>query len=399
MKSFSRGELFPSCPQHSATTWGWIPPGSAIGLTDVHNPMLEALRGASPTADWRSAYPAMPYLSSVMATTTTTSGGLFPSSTPLSDLYKTPLTVDIDRKRLDQLQKAEVEVLRLSKEFADIKKQLHESKLEGRAATEKLQEKEKVEQELKTEIEKLGREKKLKHIADGVEPAARKLLGRLPDEVLKYLEEGPCQAFVMSVDIRKSTSLMLKARKPELFAQFITDLCDGLRQAVWDNHGVFDKFTGDGILAFFPLKYSGEDAGYYAIRAAAECHAIFEREYRKHRHCFTSILADVGIGVGIDYGETHLVALWGGLTMVGEPVVYACRLGGAPAGETLLDREAFEIADTKYPASCAFEEVVLHTKSDGNLFVYRAKLNNDLHKPTLPPWWSSLSDDEKTSIA
>lgn len=326
-----------------------------------------------------------------------TSGGLFPSSTPISSITTTTPTIGVDPERYEQLQKAEREVIRLGKQLSEINKELREARATGKAVTEKLQEKEKIEQEQKTQLERVAKEKEIQHIADRIEPAARKLLRRSPKAIRKCLEEGPCTAFVMSVDIRQSTALMLKAREPALFAQFITSLCDGLRQAVWSNHGVFDKFTGDGILAFFPLKYTGEDAGYFAIRAAAECHAIFTRQYKIHRHCFTSILADVGLGIGIDYGETHLVSLWGGLTVVGEPVVYACRLGGASAGQTLVDQEAYEITYDKYKACCTFGETVLPTKSDGNLIVYRVQLYETLQNPSPPPWWASLNDEEKRS--
>lgn len=49
---------------------------------------------------------------------------------------------------------------------------------------------------------------------------------------------------------RLSTELMLKAREPRLYAEFIITLAKRLRQSVLDNYGVFGKFTDDGILAF-----------------------------------------------------------------------------------------------------------------------------------------------------
>ena len=64
-----------------------------------------------------------------------------------------------------------------------------------------------------------------------------------------FLETRQCAAFVMSVDIRRSTELMLKARSPEAFAAFITTLCADLMSIVTESLGIFDKFTGDGVLA------------------------------------------------------------------------------------------------------------------------------------------------------
>jgi hypothetical protein len=35
IKRLTQGDKFPACPRHRDTTWGWIPPATAIGLTDA----------------------------------------------------------------------------------------------------------------------------------------------------------------------------------------------------------------------------------------------------------------------------------------------------------------------------------------------------------------------------
>jgi hypothetical protein len=114
-----------------------------------------------------------------------------------------------------------------------------------------------------------------------------------------------CKMFVFSIDIRRSTELMLKARSPEKFASFITKLCNRIINIIFDNYGIVDKFTGDGILAFFPDFYSGEDAGYYVLDVAVRCHQAFNEIYKDFRSSFISVLKDIGLGIGIDYGEVH----------------------------------------------------------------------------------------------
>ena len=34
-RKLAKGSLFPNCPQHGSTVWGWIPPGAAIELGDA----------------------------------------------------------------------------------------------------------------------------------------------------------------------------------------------------------------------------------------------------------------------------------------------------------------------------------------------------------------------------
>src|SRR5436190_15230835 len=46
MMWLKKGDMFPVCPQHATiTTWGWIPPGSGIGLADIYGRRSYGLRG------------------------------------------------------------------------------------------------------------------------------------------------------------------------------------------------------------------------------------------------------------------------------------------------------------------------------------------------------------------
>jgi class 3 adenylate cyclase len=205
----------------------------------------------------------------------------------------------------------------------------------------------------------------------------------------EFLSPKARALFAMSVDIRRSTDLMLKARTPQAFATFITKLCNDLMDVVRKNHGVVDKFTGDGILCFFPEFFSGGDAGYYALAAADACHATFDKHYRAHRNSFTSVLKEVGLGIGVDYGECHLVQVAGNLTIVGSPVVYACRLGAAPAKLTLLNQSAYEIISKRHGGCVLLQETSIDIKHEGILVAYAANLSRSNFAP-LPPAWIEM---------
>ena len=202
----------------------------------------------------------------------------------------------------------------------------------------------------------------------------------------QFSSDSEVDAFVVSVDIRRSTELMLKARSPKLFAQFITTLCKDLEGIFKRNFGVVDKFTGDGILAFFPIFYSGADAGYFALTAAFEANAAFAARYKEFRTSFSSILNEVGLGIGIDYGRVHLVRMAGALTIVGQPVVYACRLGAAPAGRILLNQPAFEVISSNYAHITSIEESSVVIKGEGAMLAYDARLTRQNYMPKKPDW-------------
>lgn len=204
-----------------------------------------------------------------------------------------------------------------------------------------------------------------------------------------FAEDKECRAFVMSVDIRRSTELMLKARAPSLFADFISSLTKELYSCVVGNNGVFDKFTGDGVLAFFPEDFSGKDFGYSVVKAADECHKAFSKIYRNSRGSFTSILKGIGLGIGIDYGTVRLLRVAEGLTVVGVPVVYACRLSGSEPGQTLLNQPAYEVIAKGYGRHLVLEETSLNIKHEGEVLAYSAALGHEGFSPEEPSWMSA----------
>jgi hypothetical protein len=209
----------------------------------------------------------------------------------------------------------------------------------------------------------------------------------------RFLSTDETHSFVLSIDIRRSTDLMLKATSAAQFSDFLQTLCTGMREIVIGNNGVFDKFTGDGILAFFPEFYSGPDAAYYSLRSAEMCHRLFHEVYKSRRSAFKAVPLEIGLGIGIDCGTTTIVTIADGLTVVGVPVVYACRLSNSRAGSTLVNQQARDLFITQFGDHVQIEETSFDFKNEGMHVAYAARLTDDKYEPVAPSWSTGPSTD------
>ncbi|OYW22032.1 MAG: hypothetical protein B7Z55_05130 [Planctomycetales bacterium 12-60-4] len=276
-------------------------------------------------------------------------------------------------------QELDDEIGQLRKQIAERSKQITEEKRGSKEAQQKIE-------SLQQIIDDLTTKEKLRHLLDRVGPQARMALlnGKKLENLFK--ENESCRAYVVSIDLRRSTDLMLKARQPRMFATFISGLAQKLRDEIIQARGVFDKFTGDGILAFFPEFFSGPQAGLLAIEAAQKCHSVFADHYRECRKSFTAVLRGAGLGIGVDYGEVSVVQMHSDMTVVGSPVVYACRLSGADAGTTLANQPAYEALLDNFSEYLDFEETEIEFKHEGAMVAYRVTRNEKPFLLTAAPW-------------
>lgn len=163
------------------------------------------------------------------------------------------------------------------------------------------------------------------------------------DELLDAIvDTSPLQMFVMAADIRESTTLMKEAVRFELFAKTMDKFVSAVRRGIGTPGGWFDKFTGDGFLAYWVVQRGADDVEYQRrfVEAAGNLahtanelvqlfgHRVLEDFRRNSRN-----LSDgVGLSVGLDAGPGFLVEIAGELTVVGPPVVGAVRMVTAATG-------------------------------------------------------------------
>jgi class 3 adenylate cyclase len=275
--------------------------------------------------------------------------------------------------------------MKLIEEITELKRKLLTATKE---LTAEADDKQNVMTQLTQLTEELQAKEKINHIIPRIREEARKKLLESSEFLGLFNDAKSCEAVVVSIDIRRSTELMLKARKPELFSKFITELSSKLSENIISNYGIFDKFTGDGILAFFPKFYSGDEAIIRALKSAEECHEIFDKHYHNSKSCFNVFINDVGLGIGIDYGTVTLVNTSNELTVVGIPVVYACRMSGAKAGDTILNQPAKEEIERLCATQIKITDTTILIKNEGTAEVYKVDVNPSVYKVIVAPSWT-----------
>jgi len=159
------------------------------------------------------------------------------------------------------------------------------------------------------------------------------------DELLDaIIDTTPLQMFVMAADIRESTLLMKEAVQFERFAKIMDKFVSAVRSGIGTPGGWFDKFTGDGFLAYWiaPTTPKEEYQRRFVEAAGNLAHTAHELIELFHRRVLEDFrrnsrnLSDgVGLSVGLDAGPGFLVEIAGELTLVGPPVVGAVRMVNA----------------------------------------------------------------------
>ncbi|MGH2710854.1 MAG: hypothetical protein ACRDH9_06605 [Actinomycetota bacterium] len=146
------------------------------------------------------------------------------------------------------------------------------------------------------------------------------------------------QMFVMAADIRESTMLMKEAIKVERFAYVMDKFVSSVRQGITRSGGWFDKFTGDGFLAYWLVQAGpGYDEGFVqaagniAKTAQTLVDLFHSRVLEDFRANSRNLSGGVGLSIGLDAGPGYLVQIAGELTIVGPPVVGAVRMVTAAA--------------------------------------------------------------------
>lgn len=165
-----------------------------------------------------------------------------------------------------------------------------------------------------------------KHAPIGWEKEKSKYL-HLLNEYLDH--EKPLRMIVLSADIRKSTFLMQESVSFRKFAQLMGRFIDRTATLIQGSGGWFDKFTGDGFLAYWLQPDENPDYAEFFTVCQTLLYTFKETGMDIFRKNCRNFPAGVGLSLGIDAGDAYMVTMAGDLTIVGPPVVGAVRMVSA----------------------------------------------------------------------
>jgi adenylate cyclase len=127
---------------------------------------------------------------------------------------------------------------------------------------------------------------------------------------------------VMFVDIRSFTAAA-RLRTPEEIVQRLDRAFEVLVEIVDRNHGIVNKFLGDGFLALFGAPLEDPDAGHRAVTAARE---ILEAMDRANATTDWPLRLGIGIHVGKVVAGNVGSSRRKEYTVIGDTVNFAARL-------------------------------------------------------------------------
>jgi adenylate cyclase len=158
-----------------------------------------------------------------------------------------------------------------------------------------------------------------------------------PERYLKLGGEAR-NVTVMFADIRGFTRFTEEHTAPQV-VETLNRIFRALSHLVFAHRGTFDKYLGDGLMAFYGAPIAGEDDARRAVETAIE----MQHRFRDLVEEFGAAMQDLGLGIGIHSGE----AIVGNIgsdrvmdyTVIGDTVNIAKRLQEvAQAGQTLVSQ-------------------------------------------------------------
>jgi len=151
------------------------------------------------------------------------------------------------------------------------------------------------------------------------------------------------QVTVLFADIRGFTRYTERHSAPQVIAA-LNVIFQSLSDVVFKNHGTFDKYLGDGLMAFYGAPVAEPDDAQRAVDSAVEMQMRFKLLAEERSNDF----AELGLGIGLHSGEAVVGNIGSSevmdYTVVGDVVNVAKRLQEqATGGQTLISGDTYAL--------------------------------------------------------
>ncbi|HYF03348.1 MAG TPA: adenylate/guanylate cyclase domain-containing protein [Patescibacteria group bacterium] len=204
----------------------------------------------------------------------------------------------------------------------------------------------------------------------------RHILLEIPENFEKELSQS--NTITVVADIRKSQDLMTYSPSAEYFREMMIEFIQTSRKIIKDNYGIFDKFTGDGFLAYF-----NEDVCAKANKNYIDCFIKSSKEIldfsNEHFSRWTKSirklpLGSSGLTLGADIGKIEYKEIEGHLFAIGDTIVWANRVCSAgKSNEIILNNILYNIIKD-YDKKINFESIDSITKAGESFTAYKMKI-------------------------
>jgi len=199
---------------------------------------------------------------------------------------------------------------------------------------------------LLTRVRSLLRMKKLNEEIQARNRLLRQVLGRFVDEDVaniiltnpdRYLQLGgeTRHVTILFADIRGFSSYTEK-HSAEHVIETLNEIFKPLSQVIFSHQGTFDKYLGDGLMAFFGAPVPHRDAPRRAVEAAITMQRLFRNLCKSDRERFSGL----GLGIGLHSGEAVVGNIGSeqfmDYTVIGDVVNVAKRLQERARGGQIL---------------------------------------------------------------
>ena len=221
-----------------------------------------------------------------------------------------------------------------------------------------------------------------------------KWAGQFPDDLLEramepsfIMQMSNTDTIVMVADIRRSQDLITYGLSPDFYREQIIGFLSEVRKILRENYGIYDKFTGDGFIAYFN-QYVCEQEGcdYYemTLDACEKIQSFSKQFFDNWSNKIRKIPVEpIGLSLGIDSGMVSYKDIEGQFFAIGDACVWATRMCNAGRrGDVIFNNIPYHKIES-YGAEGFSSEIDSVTKNGESFRAYRVITSMVTYKPLL----------------